>query len=84
MISIVFDGFQKDLRLSGREGWAACGPLWRRVVDLSYPFKMMQEGKVHSAIQVDGNLQDGSLQGIAVMADWSLQNCKVWVDDNVI
>ena len=44
----------------------------------------MQSGKVHSAVLLDCNLQDGSLQGIAVMADWSLQNCKVWVDDNVI
>ena len=24
------------------------------------------------------------MQGIAIMADWSLQDCKVWVDDNVI
>ena len=22
------------------------------------------------------------MQGIAIMADWSLQDCKVWVDDN--
>ena len=35
-------------------------------------------------MQVDASLQDGRLQGIAVMANWSLQNWKVLVDDNVI
>ena len=64
-------------RLAGL--WA----LWRRVADLSYPFKMMRSSKLHSTAQVDDNLQDGSLQGIVVMGDWSLQDWKLLVDDNV-
>ena len=42
-----------------------------------YPFKMMQHGNLHPAVQVDCNLQDGGLQGIAVMVDWILQDAKV-------
>ena len=34
------------------------------------------------AVKVDCNLEDGRLQGIAVMPDWRLQDWKVWVDDN--
>ena len=63
---------------------AACGGLWRAVARKSYPCKMMQEGNLHSAVQLDCNLQDGRLQGIAVMADWSLKDCKVLVNDYVI
>ena len=48
---------------------AACGGLWRAVARKSYPFKMMQSGRVHSAVLLYCNLQDGRLQGIAVMAE---------------
>ena len=57
-----------------------CGPLWAPVAAKSCPFKMMRSGKVHSAVQEDCHLQDGRLQGIAVMADWSLQDRKVLMD----
>ena len=79
--------FKKDLRLSGPEGWAACGPLWRAVGPCGrFVLALLNAAirKLHSAVQVDCNLQDGRLQGIAVMADWSLQDCKVLVNDNVI
>ena len=36
----------------------------------------MREG-VCVAVQVDCNLQDGRLQGIAIVADWSLQDWRV-------
>ena len=41
---------------------------------------MMLKGKVHAAVWVGGKLQDGGLQGIAVMADWSLQHWNGLVD----
>ena len=40
--SWVFIGFSRIWGYLGPEGWPACGPLWHRVADLSYPFKMMQ------------------------------------------
>ena len=63
---------------------AGCGNLWQPLADLSDPFKMMQSSELHSTGQVDSNLQAGRLQGIPVMADWSLEDSKVLVDNNVM
>ena len=54
--------------------------LWRSVAASGgrcYRSKTMQQGKVHFAAWVVCKLQDGGLQGIAVMAGWILQDWKV-------
>ena len=78
MLPSISGGFgPSGQKISGPS--APCGLLWhRRIADSWCPFKMMQEAKVHVAVQIDRNLQHGGLQGIAVTADWGLQHWGYW------
>jgi len=66
---------------SGLVGARKLARLWQPVATCGGQFQIcrtplvkLHSRKLHSTEKVDGSLQAGRLQGIAVMDDWRLQN----------